>query len=135
MSTESCKPSPFEGDSGKLATQVHHGMTNFLAVVTPIYFMVPESYSDGMVGKSLGAILAVNISAHSWIGLNYVVTDYVPKISKKLMGPARIVSAGIGLVTLLGLGKIALMTEGGLKGTLKGLWTPKKVEEEAKESS
>jgi len=97
--------------------------------------MVPESYSDGMVGKSLGAILAVNISAHSWIGLNYVVTDYVPKISKKLMGPARIVSAGIGLVTLLGLGKIALMTEGGLKGTLKGLWTPKKVEEEAKESS
>ena len=51
----------------------------------------------------MGTLLAVNIGAHSWIGLNYVVTDYVPKVSKSLVGPARVVSAGIGAVTVVGL--------------------------------
>ncbi len=80
---------------------------------------------NGAVDKSVGLLLAINVSAHSWIGLNYVVTDYVPKVSKGLVGPARAVTAGIGAVTLLGLGKVALNDKGGLKGAALGLWKKK----------
>ena len=105
-------------------------MTTFLAVATPAVFMVPDSWTDGFVDKAFGILVAVNVSAHSWVGLNYVVTDYVPKVSKSLLGPARIVTAGIGAITLLGLGRIAVSSEGGIKGAVKGLWSPKKKEAE-----
>lgn len=69
------------------------------------------------------------ISLHSWIGLNYVITDYIPKISKSLMWPARIVSAGMALVTMIGLSKISLENDKGLRGlVVDGLWNPKKKE-------
>eukprot|EP00551_Chaetoceros_affinis_P003669 CAMPEP_0203642844 /NCGR_PEP_ID=MMETSP0088-20131115/8247_1 /ASSEMBLY_ACC=CAM_ASM_001087 /TAXON_ID=426623 /ORGANISM="Chaetoceros affinis, Strain CCMP159" /LENGTH=102 /DNA_ID=CAMNT_0050498809 /DNA_START=142 /DNA_END=450 /DNA_ORIENTATION=+ len=100
-------------------------MTTFLSIVTPIYFLSPDSITTGIVDKSVGLLLAFNVSAHSWIGLNYVVTDYVPKVSKGLVGPARAVTAGIGAVTLLGLGKVALNDKGGLKGVVLGLWKKK----------
>lgn len=51
--------------------------------------------------------------------MNYVATDYVPKISKKLMGPARIANAGLAAVIFLGVGRIAVSSEGGIKGCLK----------------
>mmetsp|Transcript_18573 Transcript_18573/g.23381 ORF Transcript_18573/g.23381 Transcript_18573/m.23381 type:complete len:145 (-) Transcript_18573:160-594(-) len=117
--------SPLEGDAGNLATHVHHKMTTILSIVTPIYFLSPDSITTGIVDKSVGLLLAFNVSAHSWIGLNYVVTDYVPKVSKGLVGPARAVTAGIGAVTLLGLGKVALNDKGGLKGVVLGLWKKK----------
>mmetsp|Transcript_24692 Transcript_24692/g.30363 ORF Transcript_24692/g.30363 Transcript_24692/m.30363 type:complete len:151 (-) Transcript_24692:1368-1820(-) len=116
---------PLNGDAGNLATHVHHKMTTFLSIATPIYFLAPDSLINGAVDKTLGVLLAVNVSAHSWIGLNYVVTDYIPKVSKAMVGPARIASAGIGAVTLLGLGKVALNDKGGLKGTALGLWKKK----------
>lgn len=128
LSTKS--PGPLDGDAGAAATHVHHAMTTFLAVATPAVFMVPDSWTDGFVDKAFGILVAVNVSAHSWVGLNYVVTDYVPKVSKSLLGPARIVTAGIGAITLLGLGRIAVSSEGGIKGAVKGLWSPKKKEAE-----
>uniref|UniRef100_A0A6T7JA58 Succinate dehydrogenase [ubiquinone] cytochrome b small subunit n=1 Tax=Attheya septentrionalis TaxID=420275 RepID=A0A6T7JA58_9STRA len=118
------KAGPLEADSGGLATKAHHAMTTFLLVGTPVLFMVPDSYTDGAMNRTFGAIIALNISAHSWVGLNYVATDYAPKISKSFVGPARYLSAGIGIITLLGLGKIALVSPGGIKGTIKGLWNP-----------
>ena len=89
--------------------------------------------SIGTVDKAMGLAIAVNVSAHSWIGLNYVVTDYVPKVSKAMVGPARFVSAGIGLVTLVGLGKIAFNGEGGLRATTLGLWKGGEKKDEKKE--
>ena len=73
--------------------------------------------------------MAINVTAHSWIGLNYVVTDYVPKISKAMVGPARAVTATLSAVTLVGLGKVALNEKGGLKGTVLGLWKKKEVDD------
>lgn len=132
MSTHGTKPSPpvlfLEGDAGALATRVHHTMTMFLAVATPFIFTIPDRWVDSNMNKFFGVLLAVNISAHSWIGLNYVATDYVPKISKTLLGPFRYVNAGIGIVTLLGLTRIAL-ADGSIKGAIKGLWNPKKTDE------
>jgi succinate dehydrogenase hydrophobic anchor subunit len=121
--------SVLEADAGALATRVHHHMTTALAVLTPVVFLVPDSYTDGIVNKGLGVFFALNVAGHSWVGLNYVATDYVPKISKALMGPARIVNVGIAVVSLVGLSKIAIMSPGGLKGAVKGLWNPKKKED------
>jgi hypothetical protein len=94
--------------------------------------LVPDSYTDGIVNKSLGVFFSANVAAHSWVGLNYVATDYVPKISKAMMGPARIVNVGIAIVTLVGLSKISIMSPGGLKGAIKGLWNPKPKEDISK---
>jgi succinate dehydrogenase hydrophobic anchor subunit len=117
---------PLAADSGALATHGHHTMNLALAVLAPIYFITPESYSDGFFGKTFGILLSANITAHSWIGLNYVATDYVPKVSKALLGPARMAIAGMSFVTFLGLSRIAVGSPGGIKGCVKGLWNPKK---------
>lgn len=88
-----------------------------------------------MVDKTFGILLSGAISAHSWIGLNYVATDYVPKFSKSFIGPVRVVNAALGVVTFLGLSTIALNDRGGIKGTIMGLWRPSKkevIEEEKK---
>lgn len=119
--------SALDGDSGNLATHVHHGMTVFLVGATPVVFLLPDSYTDGVVGNIFGGVVAATVAAHSWIGLNYVATDYVPKISKALIGPARMVNFGVGFITLVGLGKIAVNGKGGIKATIKGLWTGKKT--------
>lgn len=120
--------SPLAGDTGRKATHLHHGMTSFLALATPLVMFAPEEYTDGMVNKAFGMLVATTISAHSWIGMNYVATDYVPKISKGLLGPARVFNAVLAGVTFVGLSKIALNDKGGLKGTVKGLWRPRKEE-------
>lgn len=128
MSTKSA--SPLEADAGGVATHAHHAMTTFLVVAAPAMFAVPDSMTDGFLDKAFGLLVAVNVSAHSWIGLNYVATDYVPKVSKKLLPPARLACAGVALVTLGGLSKIALNNKGGTKGTVKGLWNPRPKETE-----
>ncbi|KAL7514561.1 hypothetical protein ACHAXN_013360 [Cyclotella atomus] len=120
--------SPLAGDTGRKATHLHHGMTSFLALATPLVMFAPEEYTDGFVDKAFGMLVATTISAHSWIGMNYVATDYVPKISKGLLGPARVFNAVLAGVTLVGLSKIALNDKGGIKGTVKGLWRPKQEE-------
>ena len=119
--------SPLEGDTGSLGTHIHHSMTIFLLGAAPLIMALPDSYTDGISGRIFGGVVAVTISAHSWIGLNYVASDYVPKLSKALLGPARVLNFGIGTLTLLGLGKIALNDKGGIKGCIKGLWTGKKA--------
>ena len=115
---------PLEADTGKIGTHIHHNLSMSLAVLAPIYFLVPDSYSEGFFGKAFGVVLAGNVSAHSWIGLNHVATDYVPKISKALLGPSRIVIAGMSVVTFLGLSRVSISSKGGIKGCIKGLWNP-----------
>ena len=122
----SAKPStsPLNADSGHIGTHIHHNLSMGLAVLAPIWFLMPDSYSDGFIGKGFGVLLAGNISAHSWIGLNYVATDYVPKVSKALLGPSRVAIAGMTAITFFGLTRVSIQSEGGIKGGIKGLWNP-----------
>mmetsp|Transcript_12209 Transcript_12209/g.11774 ORF Transcript_12209/g.11774 Transcript_12209/m.11774 type:complete len:158 (-) Transcript_12209:142-615(-) len=124
--------SPLHGDEGNLATHMHHHMTTALALATPLLLFVPD---NGILSKVWGLGVAGYISGHSWIGLNYVVTDYVPKVSKAMVGPARIVCAGLGLVTFVGLGKVALNDHGGIQGAIKGLWIKKEQTTENQDDS
>jgi succinate dehydrogenase hydrophobic anchor subunit len=119
---------PLEADSGGLATHVNHTISTALLGLAPVYFLVPDSYTDGIVNKIFGVGVSGAITAHSWIGLNYVATDYVPKISKALLGPARVFNAGLAVVTFVGLSRIAVSSPGGIKGCIKGLWNPPKKE-------
>ena len=122
--------SPLDGDSGTFSTHIHHSMSTALVVATPIVCITPDSRTDGIANKMFGLLIAGTLSAHSWVGLNYVVTDYVPKISKSLLGPARFVSAGIGLITFVGLGRVALNDRGGIKGVITALWKPAEGKQE-----
>lgn len=121
--------SPLQGDAGSKATHLHHKMTTFLAVATPLYFLSPTESLPPIADSIIGVALAVNVSAHSWIGMNYVVTDYVPKVSKAMTGPARAFTAGLSALTLIGLSKVAVNGKGGLKGAVGGLWKKAKKEE------
>lgn len=99
--------------------------------MTPIYLFAPLDSLPSVVDKSFSLAVSGTIAMHSWIGLNYVAVDYVPKISKSLLGPSRVLVAGVSVVTFLGLSKVSLMSEGGIKGLMKGLWgktEPKKEE-------
>jgi len=123
-STTKSNPSLLAGDAGHKATHLHHHLTTLLAISFPLYLLTPTSYIDGTVDKTLGLIVSTSIAGHSWIGLNYVATDYVPKISKGLVGPARVVTALMGVVTAVGLGKVVVNEKGGVKGAVKALWRP-----------
>jgi len=125
---------PLAADAGSLATHFFHTMSTGLLLAFPLYCMLPE---DGMLSKFTGLALTIPFGVHSWIGLNHVGSDYVPKISKKLLQPARIAFVGMCCITCFGLTYLQLTAPGGMKGTFKGLWVPKKdatkiIEEEAK---
>lgn len=124
----------FEADAGAMGTHIHHRLSQALAVLTPLYLLAPTS--DGGLAKAFGVLLSINISAHSWIGLNYVARDYVPKISAKLAGPARVGVFAMSAITLIGMSKIALFSPGGIKGVLFGVWSkpsPATSDEESKQ--
>jgi len=117
------------GDAGPFATHVYHVMNTFLIGAAPIYFILPapkagEGYStvSAVFDKVFGALLSITLASHSWVGMNYVCTDYVPKISKSLVGPSRYFNAGMGIITLVGMGAIVFNDRGGIKGCLLSLW-------------
>ncbi|KAL3810221.1 hypothetical protein ACHAXA_006361 [Cyclostephanos tholiformis] len=124
-SSSSSSSSPLAGDAGRKATHLHHRITTFLAFAVPAYLLVPDSYADTSIDKCLGIAISGSIAAHSWIGMNYVATDYVPKVSRALIGPTRVFNAALGIATFVGLGMIATNDRGGIRGALAGLWRPK----------
>ena len=85
-----------------------------LAVLTPISFVL----SPSMLNKPIDLVLGVLFPLHSHIGLNYVISDYVPKA---LRSTARIGLTGVTAVTTLGL--LQLNIGGvGMTETIKTLW-------------
>lgn len=120
-----------EADTGVLGTSIYHTVNSLLTVGTMIYLLAPPSFTEGVVDTTFSLLLSVGIGVHSWIGLNYVAVDYVPKVSKALLPASRVACAGMGVVTVLGLTKISLGSDGGIKGLIrKGLWNGKKETED-----
>ena len=115
------------GDEGFVGTKLHHHANTVLAVLFPMAILGTDADSD--FGKGIGLLTAGYISMHSYIGLNYVVTDYIPKfLSKGAVGPSRVVVTGLSLVTFAGMSKMALYSPGGIPAVVKGLWNPKATE-------
>lgn len=135
FSSSNTSSSLLAGDTGTKATHLHHKLTTALAFATPLYLLAPLS-DTSIINKFFGLGIATVTAGHSWIGLNYVATDYIPKISTSLVGPARLANAALALVTFVGLSCIALNDAGGIRGTVLGLWRankPKAVDGEEEE--
>jgi succinate dehydrogenase (ubiquinone) membrane anchor subunit len=122
---KSSAPSPLEADAGTMGTKIHHTLAHSMGILAPLYFFTPDSYTQGWMHKTMGVLLGANMGMHAWIGLNYVATDYVPKVSKALLAPSRYATAGVAVTILLGMVKIAAFSPGGIKGVVKGVWNGK----------
>ena len=115
------------GDEGVMGTKIYHHGNTVLALMFPLAIYGVDADSD--VGKGLGVLTAGYVGVHSYIGMNYVVTDYIPKFfGKGAVGPSRAVTTALGFITFFGMSKISLYSPGGLPAVVKGLWNGKKAE-------
>ena len=92
--------------------KIYHGSSFALAGLVPADMLI----CDGNLPVDLG--LGVALPVHSHIGLNFVISDYVPN---HLRVPARAGVLGITLATLYGLFNLNMYGEGVSK-TAKRLW-------------
>ena len=111
-------------DSGSQATSGYHKINLAITALTPLAFAL----SPSPLSMPIDILMGLALPIHAHIGMNYVITDYVPKLSKGAVGPARIFMLGLTGVTILGCAKINFMGPG-LTETVKGLWrgSPKAV--------
>ena len=65
--------------------------------------------------------LGLMLPLHGHIGMQGILTDYVPKLSKAALGPARMVMTGITAVTVVGM-LVHNMAGDGMTKSLKALW-------------
>ena len=106
-------------DSGnEVGVKLYHKVNLGLLGLTPLAIASEGSALSFPVDMAL----AVAFPLHGHIGMNYVITDYIPKLfGNAARGPARIIMCGVTGLTTLGLVKLNI--EGpGITGSLKALW-------------
>ncbi len=81
------------------------------------------------IAKPIDFALAALVPFHTHIGMNYVITDYVPKAQRTL---ARSGMAGLTLMTFLGLMKMNIRGVG-ITETVKSMWRAPLPPQENKE--
>lgn len=110
-------------DTGPLATKTYHKINLCIMGLTPVAFAL----SPSVLNLPVDVLLGLALPAHAHIGMSYVITDYVPKLSKSLVGPARVALLAVTGVTTFGFAKLNL-TGDGITESVKALWrgSPKK---------
>lgn len=103
-------------DSSVDALKVFHWTGILLAVHVPIAFC---GLMPNMVQSILDDSLAFLFPLHGFIGVNTVISDYVPG---KLVGPTRVVAFITALMSFAGLYKLGMGDGPGLSQTIKNLW-------------
>ena len=104
-------------DGSKVVLKRYHQGAIILAVLAPAAFMISPSPYNMPIDLTLGFIFPL----HAHVGLNAVISDYVPKV---LQTTARVGLLGVTGVTLLGLLKLNVMGPG-LTESIKSLWRKK----------
>jgi len=100
--------------------------TNIAAMaLAPLILVLPDS---GAATMGYNVVMGLALPLHGHIGMTGILTDYVPKVSKAALTPARYVMVGITAITVLGLLKHNLAGDGMTK-TLKALWRKPEAEE------
>jgi succinate dehydrogenase (ubiquinone) membrane anchor subunit len=98
--------------------------TSVIAVgLFPVALMIPASMSA--VAMPVDVALAILLPLHGHIGMNWVLTDYVPGSPTS---PLRVALLAASALTTLGLLKLSV-TGDGLIGSLKSTWAGAKKEE------
>ena len=94
--------------------KMYHKSMMALAVLTPVSFVLSPSPMNKPIDLALGVLFPF----HSHVGLNYVISDYVPKAMRSV---ARFGLLGVTAVTTVGL--LQLNISGvGMTETIKRLW-------------
>ena len=92
--------------------KIYHGSSFALAGLVPAAMVI----RDGNLPVDLA--LGVALPVHSHIGLNFVISDYVPKSARL---PARASVLGVTVATLYGLFQLNMYGEGVSKTAKKAL--------------
>jgi succinate dehydrogenase (ubiquinone) membrane anchor subunit len=101
-------------DGSNSLTRWHHRISYSLMIVTPVAIM----FGPSSVTHTLDYALGLAIPFHSHVGLNYVISDYVPKAYRFI---ARSCLLAVTCITVVGIFKLNYSGEG-LSRTLKALW-------------
>jgi succinate dehydrogenase (ubiquinone) membrane anchor subunit len=105
-------------DKSKSLNRIYHISGTALAVLTPVAFVLSPSPMNLPVDLALGVMFPL----HAHIGMNYVISDYVPKATR---GLARGSLLAFSVITAAGL--LRLNVQGaGLTDTVKSVWRTKK---------
>merc|ERR1711998_466971 len=79
-----------KADHSTSSLKIFH-QTNILTMaLTPIVFILPD-IAPSMVTTAGNVVLGLALPLHAHIGMAGILTDYVPKVSKSALGPARLV--------------------------------------------
>jgi len=105
-------------DEGKLAKELYHKLNYGVAALLPIAFVAPSALST-----PIDLLLSFALPLHGHIGMNYVISDYVPKHMRRM---ARVGVLGVSVIMAAGLLKLSFGP--GITKSLKNLWEPKKDE-------
>jgi succinate dehydrogenase (ubiquinone) membrane anchor subunit len=117
--------SVLDADTSKSLNKIYHTSGIVLAGLTPLAFILSPSMLNMPVDIALGVLFPL----HAHVGMNYVISDYVPKASRSL---ARAGLLGVTIITAAGLLKLNL-TGAGVTETFKSLW--RKEEKKKKQTS
>jgi succinate dehydrogenase (ubiquinone) membrane anchor subunit len=104
-------------DKSKTLNRLYHTSGLALAVLTPAALVLSPSPMNMPIDLALGVIFPL----HAHVGLNYIISDYVPKASRTI---ARSGLMGFTVITCAGLLRLNL-SGSGLTHTIKSLWIKK----------
>ena len=104
-------------DKSNVLNRIYHISGKALIVLTPLALIMSPSALNMPVDLALGVIFPF----HAHVGMNYIVSDYVPKAARQV---ARTSLLGVTILTAAGLLRLNL-TGDGLTETLKSMWKPK----------
>lgn len=102
----------------KTVHKFYHSSAYILAALTPLAFLIAPSPYVMPVDITLGFLFPI----HGHIGLNAIVSDYVPKA---MQATAKTGLLGVTIVTILGLLKLNVFGAG-MTESIKSLWRKKK---------
>merc|ERR1711998_470214 len=119
QSTAAGEPSGLDmllkADYSKPMMNIFHKSNIACMALFPFALALPDSfvYTSMVFNTAVGLAFPL----HGHIGFSGMLTDYVPKVNKSLLGPSRAALLGITTVTTLGLLKLNLTGDGITKST------------------
>ncbi|CAM9213955.1 unnamed protein product [Hapterophycus canaliculatus] len=126
-SSASGSASMLNADDGKLGTKLYHAVNMVVLAGVPAAIAT----SPSALTMPLDIVLGLAMPLHAHIGVNYVISDYVPKASR---GVARGAMLAASVMAALGLLKLNL-TGAGLTETLKAIWKEPELEIEGEKKT
>ena len=103
-----------EADASSTINKAYHAGNLALVGLAPLAVI---AHPSGM-SMPVDVALSVALPFHAHVGMNYIISDYIPK---GMRGGARVALLGVSAATVAGLLSLSF-SDDGIVGTLKRLW-------------